>query len=95
VRPERHEHEELVAVGAQEVDERPGRVRVAAERVQDERQSLLLPDRLEVARNLPKDICANVDLEALAVARHIRENAGLELGTDLPEDRRTRLNGHC
>src|SRR5262249_26661122 len=49
-RPERHEHEELVAVGAQEIDEGPGRVDVPAERVEDERQPLLLPDRLEVAR---------------------------------------------
>ena len=53
-------------MGAQEVDERPGR---------------------------RKDVYAHIRLEVFAVARRVGQNAGLELGSDLAEDRRTRLKG--
>lgn len=85
--PERHEDDELVAVGAQEVDERPRCVRIAAERVQDERQPVLLPDRFEVAGNLPEHIWTYVRLQVLTVARDVREHTGLKLGPDLLENR--------
>jgi hypothetical protein len=94
VRPKGNEHEELVAVAAQEVDEGPRCVRVPAERVEHERQPLLLPDRLEVARNALKNICAHLGLQVLPVACDVRQHARLKLGADLLKDSRARLEGH-
>jgi len=65
----------------------PRRVGVAAERVEHERKPVLLPGRLQVAWDPPKDIRTHFGLEVLPVARDVRQRAGVELRTDLPKDR--------